>query len=86
MIIHFSHDFDRQFESRLTHKEKIKAIDTIELFIDSPFHKDLRNHELNDKWVGYRSISIGGDFRLHFKVLGKNVYFVAVGTHKQIYK
>ncbi|HUD06679.1 MAG TPA: type II toxin-antitoxin system mRNA interferase toxin, RelE/StbE family [Candidatus Saccharimonadales bacterium] len=86
MVIYFSDDFDRQFESRLTQKEKIQVIDTIDLFLDSPFHKDLRNHELKDKWAGYRSISVAGDLRLHFKVLGENVYFVAVGTHEQLYK
>jgi len=86
MILHFSDDFDRQFKDRLTSREKIQVLDKIELFIDEPFHKDLRNHSLRDVWIGYRSISVGGDLRLHFKVNKDNVYFVAVGTHNQLYK
>jgi addiction module RelE/StbE family toxin len=87
MNIDFSKSFDRQFQSRLTAIQRQKAIETIELFIDEPSHKDLRNHALHGKWSGYRSISIGGDLRLHFKVISSNrVLFEAVGSHDQLYK
>jgi len=86
MNVYFSDHFDRQYNSRLTQSEKIKVFDAVELFIDNPFHKDLRNHELEDQWAGYRSISVTGDLRLHFKIIGDNVYFVAVGTHQQLYR
>lgn len=86
MILHFSDDFDIQFKDRLSNKEKIQILEKIELFIEEPLHKDLRNHALRDEWTGYRSISVGGDLRLHFKVNEDNVYFVAVGTHDQLYK
>lgn len=87
MLVRFSTDFDRQFQERLTNAQKIKALDTINLFTQEPLHKNLRNHALKGEWAGYRSISIGGDLRLHFKLIGEQTaYFVAVGTHSQLYK
>jgi addiction module RelE/StbE family toxin len=64
MNIDFSKSFDRQFQGRLTVVQRQKALEVIELYIDEPFHKDLRNHPLYGKWTGYRSISVGGDLRL----------------------
>ncbi len=87
MNIDFSKSFDQQFQSRLTALQRQQALDAIELFIDEPFHKDLRNHTLYGDWKGYRSISIGGDLRLHFKEIGADrVLFEAVGSHDQLYK
>ena len=87
MHIDFSKNFDRQFQSRLNARQRQKALEVIELFIDEPFHKDLRNHALYGTWKDYRSISVGGDLRLHFKVIsGDRVLFEAVGSHDQLYR
>ena len=87
MNIDFSKSFDRQFQSLLSARQRQQALEAIELYIDKPFHKDLRNHALYGEWKGYRSISVGGDLRLHFKVIGENrVLFEAVGSHDQLYK
>ncbi len=87
MNIDFSTGFDKQFQSRLTSQQRQQVLEAIELFIDKPFHKDLRNHSLYGKWRGYRSISVGGDLRLHFKIITSDrVLFEAVGNHDQLYK
>ena len=87
MVIRFSTDFDRHFRDRLTNKQKIQVMDTIDHFIDKPFDSDLRNHSLKGEWIGYGSISVGGDLRLHFKMENqKTACFVAVGSHNQLYK
>ena len=87
MNIDFSKSFDRQFQRRLSARQRQQALEAIELLIDEPFHKDLRNHALYGKWKGYRLISVGGDLRLHFKVLsGDRVLFEAVGSHDQLYR
>jgi addiction module RelE/StbE family toxin len=87
MNIDFSKGFDRQFQSRLNAQQRQRALEAIELFIDQPFHKDLRNHVLYDKWKGYRSISVGGDLRLHFKIISTDrVLFEAIGSHAQLYQ
>jgi len=86
MNIDFSKSFDRQFQVRLNAAQRQKTLEVIEQFIDEPFHKDLRNHALYGKWNGYRSISVGGDLRLHFKVISADrVLFEAVGSHGQLY-
>jgi addiction module RelE/StbE family toxin len=86
MLIRFDPDFDRQFKENLTGREKNQVLDAIDLFIREPFHKDLRNHALKGEWAGHRSISVGGDMRLHFKMLDEvTAHFVAIGTHKQLY-
>lgn len=87
MNIDFSKSFDRQFQSRLSARQRQQVLEAIELFIDEPFNKDLRNHGLYGKWTGYRSISVGGDLRLHFKALSADrVLFEAVGNHDRLYK
>ena len=87
MNIDFSKTFDRQFQGRLSAKQREDVLEAIKLFIDEPFHKDLRNHALYGKWGSYRSISVGGDLRLHFKVISNGrVLFEAVGRHDQLYR
>ncbi len=87
MKIRFSPGFDKQFAQRLTAHQQIQVLDTIAIFQDQPFHNDLRNHPLHGKWRGHRSISIGGDLRIHFQMLDDDTaYFVAVGSHGQLYK
>lgn len=57
------------------------------LFIENPASPELRDHALAGEWTGYRSISFGGDWRAHYKLLDENtVMFVACGTHGQLYK
>ena len=86
MKVRFSPDFDKQFTQRLSVQQQAQVLDTLERFQDDPFHENLRNHSLRGEWLGHRSISIGGDLRLHFLVLSNDVaYFVAVGTHAQLY-
>jgi addiction module RelE/StbE family toxin len=86
MNIDYSKSFDRQF-AKLSRRQKQLAIDTIELFIDDPFNKSLRNHPLKDKWINYRSITADDDLRLHYRVINKDTaLFAAVGTHDQLYK
>lgn len=79
-------DFEKQL-AKLPQKRRDKVINTIDEFLDDPLGPSLRNHELAGEWAGYRSISAGGDLRLHFKVLDNGtIYFVAVGTHAHLYK
>ena len=86
LLVKFHKDFEKQF-AKLPKKRRDKAIDTIDLFLDEPMESSLRNHALKAEWSGYRSISAGGDFRLHFKMIDQStVLFVAIGTHNQLYK
>jgi len=47
----------------------------------------LSNHALTGRWDGYRSINISGDLRAVYEMIDKDmVYFVAFGSHSQLYK
>ncbi len=86
MNAEFHKTFDKQF-SKLPKKRRDKVIDIIDLFLDEPTEPSLRNHALTGEWTGFRSISAGGDLRIHFKIIGDDIaYFVAVGTHNQLYR
>lgn len=85
-MIGFHKTFDKQYKLfSLTQKKRIK--NSLLLFKKDPLHPSLRNHPLKGQWVRYRSISAGGDLRLHYRVLSESkVLFVAVGSHSQPYK
>lgn len=86
MDVDFTKAFNKQFE-KLSEKKQRRSKAAVDLFVSNTTVTSLRNHALKGKWFGYRSISAGGDFRLHFKVINQNtVLFVAVGTHSQLYK
>ena len=78
--------FNKQF-AKLPKVQKERLEKTIFLFRNEPHHPDLYNHPLTGEWKGHRSISFGGDWRAHFKIIDKETaLFVAVGTHIQLYK
>lgn len=84
-------EYHRRFEkqlAKLPKKQRDKAIDAIELFLNNPAESRLRNHALVGQWKGYYSISAGGDLRIHLQLIKSEniVFFVAVGTHSQLYK
>ncbi|HEY5601357.1 MAG TPA: type II toxin-antitoxin system mRNA interferase toxin, RelE/StbE family [Patescibacteria group bacterium] len=60
------------------------------LFLEEPFSFRLNDHSLTGKYLNYRSINITGDWRAIFEEFGegedKEVLFVALGTHSQLYK
>ena len=81
-----SKKFDKQF-SKLSKNIKEKAIARLELFIQDPFEAVLNNHPLNGRFSGYRSINITADIRAVYKTAGKDlVYFIAIGSHSELFK
>ncbi len=86
MKAEFHKTFDKQL-AKLPKKRRDKVIDTVGLFLDDPVDTALLNHALTGEWAGFRSISAGGDLRLHFEMINDDTaHFVAVGTHSQLYK
>ena len=86
LTVKFHKDFEKQL-AKLPKNQRDKAIDAIDLFLDKPMEPSLRNHALKGEWLGYNSISAGGNLRLHFRMVSQSkVLFVAVGTHSQLYK
>lgn len=89
MEIRYGTRFRRQYQKA---DKKIKAAfsQTLEVFIEDPNHATLRNHALKEKFAGYRSIDITGDYRAVFKEIkaGKQrmITFYMIGTHKDLYR
>jgi addiction module RelE/StbE family toxin len=86
MIINFRKKFIRQFE-KLRKDEQKRVNDALELFKENPFAPKLRNHALSGKYNKIRSISVGGDIRLHYyeKDDKVTIIFIEIGTHSQLY-
>jgi addiction module RelE/StbE family toxin len=86
MRVDFTKPFNKQFE-KLPRKRQEQVRAAVALFLEDVADPSLRNHALKGEWLGYRSISAGGDLRIHFKMVNElSVLFVAVGTHSQLYK
>ena len=85
MKLDFSRNFKKQI-NKLPPKKIAKAKQAIDEFLRNPDSPKLRYHSLKGDWLGYESISAGGDLRLHFKIADDMITFVAAGTHGQLYK
>lgn len=59
-------------------------------FSKNPQDPQLNNHRLKKEWLGHRSINVSTDWRSIYKEIQigeeKVAYFVAIGTHKELYK
>ena len=88
MKIEYHKNFTKQF-SNLQKKEQIRVIETLKLFEKAPFSELLRYHQLKGSLSQFRSVSAGGNIRLHYYENEPNhviVVFVAIGSHSQLYK
>ena len=62
----------------------------IAIFYKDPRDPRLDNHELKRRWQGHRSIDITSDWRAIYEEIQEGAetvaYFIAIGTHKELYK
>jgi len=86
MQIEYSKKFIKEFKKcppkiKTTFKNKLKT------FIKVPFNPSLNNHCLTGRLKEYRSININGDWRVIFQEIKNSdvIYFIAIGTHSQLY-
>ena len=58
-------------------------------FSKNPQDSQLNNHSLKKEWQGHRSIDITAEWRAIYKEIQEGdstvAYFVAIGTHKDLY-
>ena len=89
MTIKYTEEFISQLKKQNVRVRKSfkKAINEFLKDVNSPI---LNNHELQQEWQGYRSIDITNDWRAIYrqvKFAGETViYFISIGTHKQLYQ
>lgn len=86
-------DYSKKFIKQLKKAPleiKIAFRKRFELFSKDPFNPLLNNHQLSGKLNSNRSINVTGDWRAIYEELNKGneqiVYFIALGTHSQLYK
>lgn len=86
MQIEYSKTFIKKFKKcPINVKASFKK--RLEVFIINQYDPALNNHPLIGVLKDYRSINITGDWRAIFEEIdaGKVVYFIAIGTHSQLY-
>lgn len=85
MVINYHKDFIKA-SKKLTLAQKERLKQRLALFGLDQFNPVLNNHTLKGKYLGYRSINIGGDLRAVFKqVSEREIRFVVTGTHSNLY-
>lgn len=86
MILEYHPNFKKQYK-KLPQTQKKRFAAALKVFSVQPYHPSLYNHPLKGNWKGHRSVSFGGDWRAHYVPISKNIaFFVAIGTHSQLYK
>lgn len=87
MKAEYHKSFDKMF-SRLPDKQQKVVRQAIKDYLTGQNTETLRIHPLRGEWAGHTSISAGGDLRVHFIVYveADMAFFVAVGSHSQLYK
>lgn len=86
MQIRYSKKFIKEFKKCPTNIQNSFKKRLI-VFLNCPNHSLLNNHSLVGQLKGYKSINITGDWRAIFEEFNdkQTVYFVAIGTHSQLY-
>jgi addiction module RelE/StbE family toxin len=85
MIIKTTKSFDKQY-SKLSEEDKQRYKKRLGLFQANSFDRQLNNHGLKGKYLGYRSIDVRGDLHALYKVEGNVIIiFSFIGSHSQLY-
>lgn len=57
----------------------------LQLLATDQYHPTLRNHALQGRFKGYRSIDIQSDLRVVYKQEEDFLYLRAIGSHSELY-
>ena len=77
--------FDKAFK-RVPDSLRKNFAKQIELLKNNPTDKRLNNHALSGKYLGCRSIDIGGDWRVIYEQINQiTIRLLIIGTHSQLY-
>ena len=87
MIIKYHKKFEKQLK-KLLDKDRERVVKVIEIFIDNPYNKSIKNHSLKGVLLGKKALSVGPDFRIIFEEIDDYtlVIFLDLGKHNRVYK
>lgn len=80
--------FKRSFRKTIENNQylKKKFVETIEIFVENPFHPALRTHKLSGRLKGLWAFSIDYDCRVIFKFMDDgSALLIDIGTHDEVY-
>lgn len=85
--IRYVGNFIKHFNKRIEPHPNLsqKFDERIKLFLASPNHPILKDHQLKGNKISFRAFSITGDIRVVYYTKEDFVYFVDIGTHNQVY-
>ena len=86
--IQYSKKFKKNFCKRVPDGSAIdqKYNNRLNIFINDPNNKTIKNHKLTGKFKNYRAFSISGDVRvIYYQLSEEKVLFIDIGSHNQIY-
>jgi len=79
--------FEKHYKARILPNKNLtrRFEENLVLFLKKPDAPILRNHKLTGKMNGYRSFSVGGDFRVVYRIIGDTLELYDIGSHNQVY-
>jgi len=80
--------FHKKFKKSLAKQPKAiqnKFFGKLDIFLNDQFHYSLNNHALTGDFVGWRSINITGDIRVHYQEVIGGIVLMDIGSHSQLY-
>lgn len=87
MSIHFTKEFQKHYRKRIQPHRSLdeRLAQRLQEFSKNPRDPVLKNHELKGAKRRLWSISITGDIRAIYTVIGDDIYFLDIGSHNQVY-
>ncbi len=84
MLVEFTDLFNKQ-RKEASLDIKIAFRETLETFLENPYHPSLRNHVLTQEYAGIRSIDVTDNVRALYREVSEHIIFVELGTHEELY-
>ena len=76
----------KKYFHKLSQKQKVLFIQRLQILKDNPKHPFLKIHPLKGNLYGFYAFSLGGDLRVRFKWINKDIIrLYKIGTHNQVY-
>ncbi len=77
-------NFKKQFK-KLSPKIQNQFFERLDIFLEDKFNPVLKNHSVDNAYLGCRSINVTGDYRAIFQEDNEVVTFKKIGTHSELY-
>jgi mRNA interferase YafQ len=82
----FKKDWERLSQSGRYDLHRLKEAILLLVANDAPLGPEWRDHPLKGAWADHRECHIGGDFLLIYRLDGNTIFFVAAGTHTDLFE